>query len=168
MAAVALLASCAATGGKTPPAGVASPPPAATAAPTRCVYNRPANATDDPCKPRPPDGPPRAALTNAEKASAEPVRRAVEHAITSAVSCPPGGCTPSDLARISDDIRTALTAAGFPDSIVRPARPGDPAPTDSVVYAAPAGPACLLGYYQPSTTQNRVQVDGPLAQGGCL
>ncbi|MEV4535234.1 hypothetical protein AB0J82_15525 [Asanoa sp. NPDC049518] len=155
--AVALLAACAETGGPRTE-GAAS----ATAGPSRCAYNRPANATGDPCRPRPPDGPARATLTAAERASAEPARTIAERAVASALRCPT--CASAEPA----DVRAALTAAGFPDAVARPARADDPAPPGTIVYAVPAGAACVLGYYDPSTGSQRLQIQGSLYQGHCL
>ncbi|GIF63298.1 hypothetical protein Ais01nite_13330 [Asanoa ishikariensis] len=155
---MAATASCATTADGQPPAGDAT-----TSRPTRCVYNRPANATGDPCQPRPTNGPARAALTTSQQASAEPARAAAERAIT---GC--GGCGAGDPVALAENIRAALAGAGFADAIVRPAGPADPAPTGSVIYAVPAGVACLLGSYEPSTRRQQLEIQGPLTHGGCL
>lgn len=60
----------------------------------------------------------------------------------------------------------ALRDAGFPNATVRMARPGDPAPVGSVLYAVPVGSACILGYDQGGG--GSVNVVGRLLGGRCL
>ncbi|RSM64542.1 hypothetical protein DMB66_19660 [Actinoplanes sp. ATCC 53533] len=67
-------------------------------------------------------------------------------------------------------VRRALTAAGFPDAIVRTARPDDPAPTGAVLYAVAARRACLLGF-QPTgdaAGPGWTQIAGRLPDDTCL
>ncbi|MEV6597695.1 hypothetical protein AB0M36_12600 [Actinoplanes sp. NPDC051346] len=68
-----------------------------------------------------------------------------------------------------DDVRDALTAAGFPGVVVRTARADDPAPAGAVLYAVEAGAACLLGYLsQDSVGAGSARVGGRLPDGTCL
>jgi hypothetical protein len=64
--------------------------------------------------------------------------------------------------------RAALAKAGFAGATVRLARPTDPGPTDSLIFAVPvAGPACVLGYQTPSSGGTQYVV-GPLPDNTCL
>lgn len=71
------------------------------------------------------------------------------------------------LAASPDEVTRALVRAGFPDAIVRIARADDPGPAGRVLYAAPAGPACLLGYFSGSAGE-MLRVEGRRADGTCL
>lgn len=61
----------------------------------------------------------------------------------------PGGGAPPPFAPAPDQVGAALVAAGFPDTVVRPARLTDPAPVGSLLFAVGIGPACVLGYDMP-------------------
>jgi hypothetical protein len=67
----------------------------------------------------------------------------------------------------SDDAAEALRRAGFAGAVVRVARPDDPAPVGRLMYAAPAGPACLLGYFSRDNGE-QPRVEGRLPDGTCL
>ena len=63
-------------------------------------------------------------------------------------------------------IRAALHRAGFRTPLVRLARPEDPAPPGSVVYAVSAGQACVIGYQGRQRATARAV--GRLPSGSCL
>ena len=63
------------------------------------------------------------------------------------------------------ELRDTLTAAGFADVMVRMARPADPAPIGSLIYAASSVQACLVGYVSGRST---AQLVGRLPGGACL
>ncbi|MEU5790698.1 hypothetical protein ABZ754_23605 [Micromonospora purpureochromogenes] len=68
-----------------------------------------------------------------------------------------------------DEIRQVLTTAGFTDIVVRPVGPADPAPRHAIVYAIPAGAACVVGYLDAGGRGGgRQQVLGTLPGGQCL
>ena len=71
--------------------------------------------------------------------------------------------------QIADQIRQALTAAGFTDIVVRPAVPADPAPRQAIVYAVSAGEGCVVGYVDAGGRGGgQQQVLGALQHGQCL
>jgi hypothetical protein len=64
--------------------------------------------------------------------------------------------------------RRSLAAAGFDDVTVRMARPDDPAPAGSVIYAVAVGPACvLLDQTEPGPPGDE-QIVGKRPDGNCL
>jgi hypothetical protein len=68
----------------------------------------------------------------------------------------------------AEDIRRALSTAGFPGAIVRPARANDPAPDGSIVYAVDAGAACVIGYRDARGFGGGPNLVGTLPDGTCL
>lgn len=115
-------------------------------------------------------------ITAAQRAQAEATGRAVEKALL-AVPYPdePGNCDATACTMTSRPanetdvaaVRAALTKAGFPTATVRLARPTDPAAPGSILYAVPAGPACILGYQTPDGAGSHTVV-GPLPPNACL
>ncbi len=82
-------------------------------------------------------------------------------------SCAAGeGSCPSDLD--IDEARQRLMAAGFTDVTVHVARPDDPAPPGSVIYAVGVGPACVLLDQSSGRGPGGVQVVGKRPDGNCL
>ena len=68
-----------------------------------------------------------------------------------------------------DLVRTVLQAQGFADAEVRLAVGGDPAPENSVVYAARLpGDTCLVGYTEMGSGADDPFLAGVLPHGGCL
>ncbi|MFF0379357.1 hypothetical protein [Actinoplanes missouriensis] len=68
-----------------------------------------------------------------------------------------------------DMVRRVLHDQGFPDAIVRLARPDDPAPAGAVMYAAALpGGACIATYAEMGEGPRRAEITGPLLDGGCL
>jgi hypothetical protein len=112
------------------------------------------------------------------EAVASDVERAVEgvasHADETNVTCPnsggpcaipmPTAARPGDV----DLVRTALDQAGMTGAVVRIASADDPAPRGSLMYAVPAGPACVLGYTLGLTGGGGHSVVGHLPDGTCL
>jgi hypothetical protein len=124
----------------------------------------------------------RAPLTDAERATAMTVATRVRQAIPahptgacvtdpptptgSAVPRPvPTRCGVSVARPDAESIRRALTAVGFTDAVVRPARTDDPAPAGSVLVAVGAGPACVVLFEHPQGGQDAVV--GRLPDGTC-
>ncbi|MEU7476542.1 hypothetical protein AB0A63_11210 [Lentzea sp. NPDC042327] len=96
----------------------------------------------------------RTPLTSAQRTAAEQVYNNVQRAMSVDSRCssaPNDRCVvPSRRPPATDDAdrrRTALERAGFVNSVVRIARPDDPAPSGALLYAVPvAENACLVGY----------------------
>lgn len=105
-----------------------------------------------------------------DSAAASRVWRALLDAI-----CTPGGgdfscraprpATDADV----DMVRQVLHDEGFPDAIVRLARPDDPAPPGAIMYAATLpGGACIATYAEIGEGPHHVDISGPLLDGRCL
>ncbi|GLY70779.1 hypothetical protein [Amycolatopsis taiwanensis] len=62
--------------------------------------------------------------------------------------------------------RSAVARAGYPNAVMRLARPDDPAPTGSLVYGIPVGSGCTVGYLNSGGATYHVV--GPLPEGTCL
>ncbi|MFU8876019.1 hypothetical protein [Micromonospora sp. SL4-19] len=72
-------------------------------------------------------------------------------------------------ARTVEQVRQALTVAGFADVTVRTAGQADPAPRDTIVYAVPIGTGCVVGHLAASGQGAGQQgVLGTLPDGRCL
>jgi hypothetical protein len=69
-----------------------------------------------------------------------------------------------------DQARRGLAAAGFTDATVRLARADDPAPPGAMLYAVPAGHACVLGYEADRNEREygSYMVVGRLPSGECF
>ncbi|MFI5937465.1 hypothetical protein [Actinoplanes sp. NPDC051494] len=88
----------------------------------------------------------------------------------------PGTCAEGGrrLPPTESDVRVArsgLTEAGFPDHVVRLARPGDPAPEGALLYAVKIGDVCVIGDTEtvPRTSRgSSFEILGPLPDGSCL
>jgi hypothetical protein len=69
--------------------------------------------------------------------------------------------------------RASLARVGFPDAVVRIARPDDPAPAGSLLYAVRVESACVVGHIEgiprgyPSP-DGRQDVLGLLPGGRCV
>jgi hypothetical protein len=81
--------------------------------------------------------------------------------------------TPSQVCRLvylpaePDQVRKALTYLQVTGAMVRFARTDDPAPAGRLFFAAPAGSACVLGYFSPIEGQ-LTRIEGHLPGGSCL
>ncbi|MFC6020132.1 hypothetical protein ACFP2T_28560 [Plantactinospora solaniradicis] len=62
----------------------------------------------------------------------------------------------------------ALAQAGLADSVVRVARPDDPAPDGALVYALRMGDGCVVGYLDVGRGDGDHLVGGLLPNGQCL
>jgi hypothetical protein len=66
-----------------------------------------------------------------------------------------------------DQVRKALAYLEVTGAVVRFAGTGDPAPAGRLFIAAPAGSACVLGYFSPTAGQV-TRIEGHLPGGSCL
>jgi hypothetical protein len=119
----------------------------------------------------------RASLTAEQRAAAEQAHNRVQRAVSRDDRCSPptsSDCLASPR-RIPtsadvDQRRKKLEEAGFSGSVVRIARPDDPAPHGTLLYAVPvAGGACVVGYIKtlPGGGGGGF-LGGPLPNGRCL
>lgn len=140
------------------------------------------NYGDDSCLRQAKDFAKRTPLSADQRTQGEAAAREVERAVGAAslhehetnVTCPTGGgpCSipmptaarPGDV----DLVRTALDQAGMTGAVVRIAGTDDPAPRGSLMYAVPAGPACVLGYTLGLRGGGSHSVAGRLSDGTCL
>jgi hypothetical protein len=63
-------------------------------------------------------------------------------------------------------VRAALKKAGYSTTVIRTARPDDPAPAGSLLVAVPAGAECVLLFTDGDNSQSWVA--GQLPDGACL
>jgi hypothetical protein len=66
-----------------------------------------------------------------------------------------------------DHLRDVLSNAGYPDAIVRLARPVDPAPDGSIVFGVPIGTGCVIGDLDLYGLKS-ISAVGTLPDGHCL
>jgi hypothetical protein len=136
-----------------------------------CVYDGVPGAGDDPCRRIVADLHRRRALTDAEHdgmlSTMESVTGALHRRTRSECQPDAGPCALTVLPADVTEVRGQLAGAGYPDAVVRPYRPDDPAPADSVVYAVRAGDVCLVGYL-PSNRTGQLRAVGPYPDGTCL
>jgi hypothetical protein len=123
------------------------------------------------CERRAKDFAARARLTESDRAAARARLPEAREAIDS-VKCTEDGCQRAEIqprgGPAPDPVqlelaRRALVAAGFEDVTVRQARPDDPAPAGTTIYAAAVGPACIVLVEGGSE-----QILGKLPDGHCL
>ena len=121
------------------------------------------------CERRAKDFATRARITESDRAAAR-ARLPDARAAIDSVKCTEDGCQRGEIQpRGGPDpvqlelARRALVAAGFDDVTVRQARPDDPAPAGTTVYAAAVGPACLV-----LVSNGSEQILGRLPDGHCL
>lgn len=165
--------------GTTSPVGVsAAPAPSHNAVAVICVRLR----DDDYCDRYSRDVIRRLPLSEAQRADAESVRRRLIDVLprgrdgTPSCDAPqtvgPDGVRPEIVCAVdlvppgADEVRRALTAAGYTQAVVRQARADDPAPIGSVLVAVAVGPACILVHIHRASTQG--VVGGRLPDGRCL
>ncbi|MDR6318756.1 hypothetical protein J3R03_002952 [Actinoplanes couchii] len=73
-----------------------------------------------------------------------------------------------------EDVRQAqknLADAGYGDALVRLARPNDPAPPSSLIYAVGVGDSCIIGHSELIPVDGRGPIDevtGKFPSGQCL
>jgi hypothetical protein len=67
-----------------------------------------------------------------------------------------------------DAVRRALAYVGYPDAVVRLARPDDPAPAGGIVYAVPVRDACIVGYLATLKGPYSGGAAGRYPDGTCL
>jgi hypothetical protein len=171
VAALFLLASAAAVavplvrGG----ASAGEPDPRSTAAVERFACAQLASSVDDYCRRIAEDLGRRAPLADGDRAAAQPLRQTLVDGFVRELGADCHGPIEPCLLRATppEAVRRALIASGFVDPVVRPAGFTDPAPVGAVLYAVPAGHACLLGHVQPGTAAPPLVV-GPLSDGACL
>jgi len=113
----------------------------------------------------------RTRLTESERASASALSQTLGHVLVRERRswCDPTSqaCGFRYLPADPDDVRRALMRPDLAGVVVRIAGPDDPAPVGRLLFAAAAGPACLLSYF--SAIQGEVlRVEGHLPGGGCL
>ena len=77
---------------------------------------------------------------------------------------PPGG--PATEAH-AEAVHRVLVEAGYPLAVARLARPDDPAPRSSVLYAVPLNEACIVGHIQAAGGDSARPL-APLPDGRCL
>jgi hypothetical protein len=152
--------------------------PAPTPSPTVHVCGADGGPTVDnqECQRRAKDFAARKALTEADRDAAA-ARLPDARAAIDSVACANGGCDHSEIqprgGPAPDPVqlelsRRALAAAGFEDVTVRQARPDDPAPAGTVVYAAGIGPACIFIVRRTPNSAGTEQILGRLPDGHCL
>jgi len=148
------------------PRSAEAAPSAAPAASAACTPD----AAQD-CERRAKDFAARARLSESDRAAARSRLPDARAAIES-VKCTEDGCQRGEIqpqgGPAPDPVqlelaRRALVAAGFEDVTVRQARPDDPAPAGTTVYAAAVGPACIVLVEGGSE-----QILGRLPDGHCL
>ena len=111
----------------------------------------------------------RRTLLPAGNAVMDPTATRIYDAVQSAVC--QGGCTQGRPAGSADVawVRAVLRDAGFPGATVRLARPADPAPDESVVYAVRlSGDRCVVAYAEMGRGPSNNGVAGLLPNGDCL
>jgi hypothetical protein len=104
-------------------------------------------------------------LSPADQRAAQPLVTDLQEAL----ACPPrsrGSCPVEGERPTAETVRRAIVGEGFLGPVVREARITDPAPRGAIMFAVPAGGACLVGYIQSSWSAT-VFVVGPLRDGGC-
>jgi hypothetical protein len=145
-----------------------------------CVYGGTDQAAaEDYCRRRALDAVSRAPLAPPDRAAAQARQNELELVLFQAMWCDradPRSCNPpQDRARLTfpaplDLVRMAdaLRAAGFTNVAVRLARPDDPVPAGTIVYAAGVGPACIVGWVYADRGQAGSTVEGQRSDGFCL
>jgi hypothetical protein len=125
----------------------------------QCLFELPPSGQPDPadlarCRREGDDFARRAPLSVEQRQRAEAMAQAVERAASSGGWCI-GRITRACLTRSSshrpgpedvDAARRWLARTGASDTTARLARPGDPAPVGSLLWAARVGDACIIGY----------------------
>jgi hypothetical protein len=108
----------------------------------------------------------RAPVPAAEIQAAKPLADELE-AVLAGPTCPETEkmCIVETVAPTAETVRRAIVGAGFLGPIVRDARGADPAPRGAIMFAVPAGGACLVGHV--SGHSSFVLVVGPLRDSGC-
>jgi hypothetical protein len=151
----------------------AAAPRSAEAVPSAAPAASGACATDaaQDCERRAKDFATRARLSESDRAAARArladARAAIDSAKCTEEGCqrgevqPRGGPAPNPVQL--ELARRALVDAGFDDVTVRQARPDDPAPAGTVIYAAAVGPACIV-----LVSNGSEQILGKLPDGHCL
>ena len=102
----------------------------------------------------------RAPLTADERRLGEPEARQLDAVVRRAYPSP--GEAPADA------LRAALAGAGYTGSVVRVARPDDPAPAGSVLFAVPIGAGCVVGHTDAGRGTATSALVGQLPGGTCL
>jgi hypothetical protein len=104
--------------------------------------------------------------------TAETMLTVISRAVLCPPPAPPNSCArqPGRTATDADVVsaRNALLAAALPQSVVRIARPADPAPTGALVFALLMGDGCVVGYLELGTGRRWHEVGGLLPDGRCL
>lgn len=104
-------------------------------------------------------------VSPADQRAAQPLVADLQEAL----GCPPrsqGSCPVEGGRPTAETVRRAIVGEGFLGPVVREARTTDPAPRGAIMFAVPAGGACLVGYVS-SPRSSVVFIVGPLRDGGC-
>ncbi|MBU2664828.1 hypothetical protein KOI35_15100 [Actinoplanes bogorensis] len=156
-----------------PAPGQAATGQAAQAAPAQPVTKRSGSVCgDDLCSRTAADSARRTSLTTSP-ADFDAETHRIAGAVTAAL-CPPAAVSTCGTAQASPAtdialVRATITGQGFPAATVRFARPRDPAPDGSVVYAVPlTGGACFVAYAVRGIGSSTPPAVGKLPDGRCL
>lgn len=103
----------------------------------------------------------RATITPADRTLLLPRTRAIDEVLA---QLPPAPTSPSSAATME----TALVTAGYAEAQTRVARPGDPAPRHSLIFAVPVGDGCYLGHRAGLGGPGLSLLVGQLPNGTCL
>ena len=102
----------------------------------------------------------RAALTDEERRLMGSATRRLDKVLR--------GAHPSPGQAPVDALQAVLDGAGYPGSVVRVARPDDPAPVGSLLFAVPLGSDCVVGHLHMVAGGGAAVLVGQLPDGSCL